>query len=95
VQYANRERTGTTETGEPWLGQATRTPSAAANASAAVVENAPPRIFYFGAIGSIIASLGLFLTGKRMEAIFVGHWAPTFLCLGLYSRLMGGSRRMG
>jgi hypothetical protein len=93
VQYASRERASTTETGEPWLGQATRSPMAAANASAGVVENAPPRIFYFGAIGSIIASLGLFLTGKRMEAIFVGHWAPTFLCLGLYARLTG-SRRM-
>ena len=32
-------------------------------------------------IGSIGASIALFLSGKKMEGIFVGLWAPTFEAL--------------
>jgi hypothetical protein len=35
-------------------------------------------ILTFGAIG---ASIALFLSGKKMEGIFVGLWAPTFEAL--------------
>lgn len=33
------------------------------------------------AIGSIGASIALFLSGKKTEGIFVGLWAPTFEAL--------------
>ncbi len=48
--------------------------------------------FLLGAIGSIVASLVLHQMDKKEEANFVGHWAPTFLAFGLYSKLlkMGG-----
>ncbi|HLM60688.1 MAG TPA: hypothetical protein VK308_07790 [Pyrinomonadaceae bacterium] len=38
-------------------------------------------LFHILTIGSIGASIALFLSGKRMEGIFVGLWAPTFEAL--------------
>ncbi len=32
-------------------------------------------------LGSIVASIGLFASGKRMAGIFVGLWPPTFQAL--------------
>ena len=52
------------------------------------VENLPSSVYYGGVIGSILLSLGLFLTGKRLAGIFVGLWAPTILNLGLYNKLL-------
>jgi hypothetical protein len=48
--------------------------------------------FLVAALGSIVASLVLHQMDKKDEANFVGHWAPTFLAFGLYSKLlkMGG-----
>lgn len=37
---------------------------------------------------SIVGSLGLFIAGRERAAIFVGEWAPTFLILGLYNKLV-------
>jgi hypothetical protein len=36
------------------------------------------RIFHWMALGSIGASLALFIAGKKNLAIFVGLWPPTF-----------------
>jgi hypothetical protein len=52
------------------------------------VENLPSSVYYGGVIGSIGLSLLLFLSGKRLSAIFVGLWAPTILNLGLYNKLL-------
>lgn len=38
-------------------------------------------LFHILTIGSIGASIALFLSGKRIEGIFVGLWAPTFEAL--------------
>ena len=38
--------------------------------------------------GSIAASLTLKLMGRHHDALFVGQWAPTFLILGLYNKLV-------
>jgi hypothetical protein len=38
-------------------------------------------IFHLLAIASIGASIALFLRGKKLEAIFVGLWPPTFEAL--------------
>jgi hypothetical protein len=45
---------------------------------------------------SILGSLGLKIAGKDKSANFVGQWAPTFLLLGVYNKLVkihGSERR--
>jgi len=37
--------------------------------------------FHILTIGSIGASIALFLSGKKLEGIFIGLWAPTFEAL--------------
>jgi hypothetical protein len=48
----------------------------------------PSDWFLWAAFGSIAGSLAFKLTGKDHEALFVGQWAPTFLILGLYNKLV-------
>ena len=48
----------------------------------------PSDIFLWAALGSIGLSLALNLTGKKEQANFVGHWAPTILVLGMYNKLV-------
>ena len=48
----------------------------------------PSDLFLWAAMGSIAASLVLQVTGKRHTSNFVGQWAPTFLILGLYNKLV-------
>jgi hypothetical protein len=40
------------------------------------------------ALGSIAASAVLKAVGRNEWALFVGQWAPTFLILGLYNKLV-------
>ena len=44
--------------------------------------------FLWAAAGSIATALTLQMTGKRHASTFVGQWAPTFLILGLYNKLV-------
>jgi hypothetical protein len=48
----------------------------------------PSDLFLWLACGSIAASATLKLTGRDKDALFVGQWAPTFLILGLYNKLV-------
>ena len=48
----------------------------------------PSDLFLWAAFGSIGLSLALQLSGRRGDSNFVGHWAPTFLSLGLYNKLV-------
>jgi hypothetical protein len=48
----------------------------------------PSDIFLWAAGGSIIGSLAFQLMGDEKKSIFVGQWAPTFLILGLYNKLV-------
>jgi hypothetical protein len=48
----------------------------------------PSDTFLWAAGGSIAASLTLKLIGRDQDAVFVGQWAPTFLILGLYNKLV-------
>jgi hypothetical protein len=48
----------------------------------------PSDTFLWLAGGSIAASLTLRMMGHRHDALFVGQWAPTFLILGLYNKLV-------
>lgn len=48
----------------------------------------PSDTFLWAAMGSIGVSLTLKLMGHDRHAQFVGQWAPTFLILGLYNKLV-------
>jgi hypothetical protein len=48
----------------------------------------PSDTFLWAALGSIAASLTLKIVGRNKDALFVGQWAPTFLILGLYNKLV-------
>jgi hypothetical protein len=48
----------------------------------------PSDVFLWAAAGSIAGSLTLMIVGDTKRATFVGQWAPTFLILGLYNKLV-------
>ena len=49
----------------------------------------PSDLFLWAACGSIVGSLVLKLSSAKDEhALFVGQWAPTFLLLGLYNKIV-------
>ena len=48
----------------------------------------PSDTFLWAAGGSILGSLMFQMMGQEKKAIFIGQWAPTFLILGLYNKLV-------
>jgi hypothetical protein len=48
----------------------------------------PSDWFLWAAIGAISTSVSLQVMGKRHASLFVGQWAPTFLILGLYDKIV-------
>ena len=48
----------------------------------------PSDLFLWAAGGSIVGSLIFQLACDDRKAMFVGQWAPTFLILGLYNKLV-------
>lgn len=48
----------------------------------------PSDLFLWAAGGSIIGSMLFQFAGRKEESLFVGQWAPTFLILGLYNKLV-------
>ena len=48
----------------------------------------PSDLFLWAAGASIIGSLLFQAGGRKEDALFVGQWAPTFLILGLYNKLV-------
>jgi hypothetical protein len=48
----------------------------------------PSDTFLWLAGGSILGSLTLKMIGRDHDALFVGQWAPTFLILGLYNKIV-------
>ncbi len=57
-------------------------------------ERMPSSLYYIGTLGSIAASLYLFMTGRRWEALFVGLWPPTILNAALFYKILHPSREM-
>jgi hypothetical protein len=55
-------------------------------------DQVPKEVWYWAALGSIIASAMLFLVGKRDWSIFVGQWPPTFLLFGMFHKVLSPSR---
>jgi hypothetical protein len=45
---------------------------------------------------AVVGSIALNVVGKKHASIFVGQWAPTFLILGLYNKIVkvAGSERL-
>jgi hypothetical protein len=48
----------------------------------------PSDVFLWLAAGSIATSATLKIMGRSHDALFVGQWAPTFLILGLYNKIV-------
>lgn len=48
----------------------------------------PSDVYLWASIGSMLISLTLKLTGSSKTSLFVGQWAPTFLLLGIYNKLV-------
>lgn len=48
----------------------------------------PSDVWLWAAFGSIGAALGFKIAGKEHHANFLGQWAPTFLLLGVYNKLV-------
>lgn len=57
-----------------------------------ITDQVPEEVWYWAALGSIIASATLFALNKRDWSIFVGQWPPTFLLFGLFHKLLHASR---
>jgi len=48
----------------------------------------PSDVFLWAAAGSMAISLSLKLMGKNSKSLFVGQWAPSFLLLGIYNKIV-------
>lgn len=48
----------------------------------------PSDAFLWAALGSMGVSLALQLAGQQKTSLFIGQWAPSFLLLGLYNKLV-------
>ena len=48
----------------------------------------PSDLFLLAAGGSIATSLTLKIMGRDKDALFVGQWAPAFLLLGIYNKMV-------
>lgn len=48
----------------------------------------PSDVFLWSALGSMALSLVLTIAGDQKKANFVGQWAPSFLILGLYNKMV-------
>jgi hypothetical protein len=48
----------------------------------------PSDVFLWAALGSMAISLTLQLTGAKHRSLFIGQWAPSFLLLGIYNKLV-------
>lgn len=48
----------------------------------------PSDLFLWSAVGCMVTSLTLKLMKQDHLSLFVGHWAPSLLILGLYNKLV-------
>lgn len=48
----------------------------------------PSDLFLWLALGSMAVSLGLQLSNAKHRSLFIGQWAPSFLLLGIYNKLV-------
>lgn len=59
---------------------------------ASAIENytskLPSDVYLWAALGSMAVSATLKVLKKDEEALFVGQWAPSFLLLGVYNKIV-------
>lgn len=48
----------------------------------------PSDMFLWAALGSMAVSATLKIMGQDKTALFVGQWAPSFLLLGVYNKIV-------
>jgi len=48
----------------------------------------PSDTFLWAAVASMATSATFHMMGNKDASVFVGQWAPTFLILGLYNKLV-------
>lgn len=48
----------------------------------------PSHWFLFAALGAMVLSLGLEVSGRSRASRFVGMWPPTLLIAGMYNKLV-------
>jgi hypothetical protein len=48
----------------------------------------PSGVYLTLAFASCGLAAGLYASGRKQDANFVGHWAPTILLLGLYNKIV-------
>ncbi len=48
----------------------------------------PSGIYLSAAMGSAGLAALMYLSGRKTAAIFVGHWAPTILMMGMYNKMV-------
>ena len=48
----------------------------------------PSDTWLWAAGGSILLSLAMQSKGEKQKALFIGNWAPTFLLLGIYNKMV-------
>lgn len=48
----------------------------------------PSDVYLWASIGSMVASLTLKILKQDKTALFVGQWAPSFMLMGLYNKLV-------
>lgn len=48
----------------------------------------PSDTFLWAAFGSMAVSLTLQLMGKQKTSLFIGQWAPSFLLMGVYNKIV-------
>jgi len=53
-----------------------------------ITSGAPSSVYLGLAVGSMIASAILKVSGKNGWALFVGQWAATFLIMGNYNKMV-------
>jgi len=59
------------------------------------LERVPTQGYIGLAVGSILASALLYISGRRIAALFVGQWPATFATLGLVYKLLRPSHEEG
>lgn len=48
----------------------------------------PSDVYLLAAVTTMAISLGLICTKRKHMALFIGQWAPSFLIIGLYNKLV-------
>ena len=69
-------------------GAAAHTEGPVARAIEEQTAKLPSDTFLWLAGASIAGSLALKIMGRNHDSLFVGQWAPTFLILGLYNKIV-------